>query len=130
MRVLERGRQQLHGPLHVGLLRSEDRKEAVEVRDQFLELLFVRGQRGGGLGKALDELREVVRLRAQQGLAHLGAVLERAGREVEALVEGLCGALAVDDRILLRVVGRRGATGESVAKPLQQVLEVLAVARL
>src|SRR5207245_8902655 len=121
---LDRRPEEPHRLAKARLYRCEARHRDVEVREEVLELLLVLVERREDLVEAGNQLAEVVRLRAEERGVDDRAVLERAGRVVERLVERDRGGLAAHGRILTEVVGGRWAARECRAEALQAVLQV------
>ena len=99
----------------------------VEVRDQVLELALVADQRAGRPRGALEQAREVaVGLGAEQRLVDLGAALERGGRVLVGVVEGLGGRLAARRGVGVAVVAALGLAFRPLRELVEQVAQVLA----
>ena len=117
--------------LRLARLARERRHRAVEVRDQVLQQALVADQRAGRLRRPLEQPRDVaVGLGAQQGLVDLGAALERGGRVLVGVVEGLGRGLPAGGAVGVAVVGRARLGVQADGEAVEQVAEVLAAVAL
>src|SRR5262249_14451239 len=96
----------------------------VERGHEALELGLARRERAEHRRVAGHRLAEVVRLESEQRLVDDRRRLERAGRELERLVEGLCAGLAPDARGLRRILRGGRLVVQRASEALDERLEV------